>query len=100
MVELDRVRVVGREKPEAVHVLLGDEKLAGDVEFCAFAEGHAKMLADYRTRDWDAAEAACQSVAGNYGLGKLYDLYRQRITNFRTNDPGAGWDGVYSSTEK
>ncbi|MCT2401546.1 CHASE2 domain-containing protein [Novosphingobium mangrovi (ex Huang et al. 2023)] len=103
MVELDLVRVVGRETPEAVFVLLGDEALGADATFRAFAAEHAAMLAAYRARDWAGAEAMRAGLAeraGDWGLGKLYDLYRERIVLYRQNDPGEDWDGVYRAENK
>ncbi len=103
MVELDRVRVVGREAPESLYVLIGDEERVADEGFQEFAQAHAAMLTSYRARDWEAAERQRQALeerAGNFGLTKLYGLYRERIADFSANDPGPDWDGVYSSTEK
>ncbi|MCX7864778.1 MAG: adenylate/guanylate cyclase domain-containing protein, partial [Novosphingobium sp.] len=102
-IELDLVRVVGRQASEALHALLGDEQLAANPDFQAFAQGHAEMLKRYRARDWNGAEALCHALAdaaGRYGLARLYALYRQRIAAFRANDPGPGWDGVHAATEK
>ncbi|MDG2003613.1 MAG: adenylate/guanylate cyclase domain-containing protein, partial [Novosphingobium sp.] len=102
-VELDRVRVVGREAPEAVFALLGDETLAADTSFQSFADQHAEMLSEYRSRNWEAAEkirSPLAKISQNYGLIRLYELYSERIMLFKANDPGVEWDGTYSSTEK
>lgn len=103
LVEIDKVRVVGREEPEMLHALLGDESLAAEAEFQVFAERHALMLSQYRARSWDEAEDIRRSLAATaelFGLAELYDLYGHRIADFQLDDPGPGWDGVYSSTEK
>lgn len=95
--EVDRVRVVGREKPATVHALLGDEDLARSPDFAAFALRHAKLLDDYRNRRWDEAEegvAANEADAAGHGLARLYDRYRASIRACRANPPGEGWDGV------
>ena len=95
--EVDRVRVVGRDRPATIHVLLGDEVLARSPAFEAFAARHAKLLDDYRGRRWDEAE---QALAGNgeaaagYGLAKLYERYRASIRACREHPPADGWDGV------
>lgn len=101
--EIDQVRVVGRDRPEAVHVLLGDETLASDLAFQAFAAQHSAILAAYRAREWEVAAsliAAAQPAAERYRLTKLYGLYLQRIDTYRAKDPGAGWDGVYTAESK
>lgn len=101
--EIDQVRVVGRDRPEAVHVLLGDETMASDPAFEAFAAQHKAILAAYRAREWDTAAAlidAAQAGAEHYRLTKLHALYQQRIDTYRSKDPGEGWDGVYTAESK
>ena len=96
-VEVDRVRVVGRDRPATIHALLGDEGLAQSEAFTAFAARHAKLLADYRQRRWDEAERALaenEAAAADYGLARLYARYRASIRAFREHPPGEGWDGV------
>jgi adenylate cyclase len=102
-VEVDRVRVVGRERPATVHALLGDEALAGSDAFTAFAARHAELLAAYRDRRWDAAEeraAANREAAADYGLAALYEHYRQSIQACREHAPAEGWDGVTIAATK
>jgi adenylate cyclase len=31
---------------------------------------------------------------------KLYELYRERIVQFRAQPPGTDWDGIYTFTTK
>ncbi|HYI41592.1 MAG TPA: adenylate/guanylate cyclase domain-containing protein [Allosphingosinicella sp.] len=95
--EVDRVRVVGREKPATIHALLGDENLAGAPAFAAFAERHARFLDDYRGRRWNEAEEALAlnaEAAAGHGLALLYARYRLSIRACREHPPGDGWDGV------
>lgn len=96
-IEVDRVRVVGRDRPATVHALLGDERLAGLAAFQAFAAAHATLLADYRGRRWNEAERrldANEMAAAGYGLAKLYARYRVSIATCRANAPAEDWDGV------
>ena len=96
-VEIDRVRVVGRDRPATVFALLGDETLAQSPAFAAFAVRHAKLLDDYRHRRWDEAERALteiEAAAAGYGLATLYARYRASICACRERPPGEGWDGV------
>jgi adenylate cyclase len=95
--EVDRVRVVGRDKPATIHALMGDEALASSPAFAAFVRHHARLLDDYRGRRWDEAEQALAEnldEAGKLGLAKLYSRYRASIAACRENPPGEGWDGV------
>jgi adenylate cyclase len=73
------------------------------VGFRDFAQAHAEMPGSCRARDWAAAERQRQALedqARDFGLTKLFGIYRDRIADFSANDPGPEWDGVYSSTEK
>jgi adenylate cyclase len=95
--EVDRVRVVGREKPATIHALLGDEGLARSPAFAAFADRHARLLDDYRGRRWDEAEQALgenEEAAAGYGLATLYGRYRASIRACREQPPGDGWEGI------
>ncbi|MEO9129862.1 MAG: adenylate/guanylate cyclase domain-containing protein [Sphingomonas sp.] len=103
ILSLDCVRVVGRETPEEIFGLLGDESLAETAGFRDFAAKHEAMLGAYRAQDWAQAQAlaeAGQSTAVDYGLRKFYLLMHERIVHFAANPPGADWDGVFAATEK
>jgi adenylate cyclase len=101
--EVDRVRVVGRDRPATVHALLGDEAVAASPGFAAFALRHAELLAHYRARRWDAAEQALagnEEAAAGLGLAPLYARYRESIRACREHPPGEDWDGVTTATTK
>ncbi len=100
---IDQVRVVGRATPEALHVLLGDEQMAADQAYKAFAAKHAQMMEAYRAQKWSEAADLIDEMdeeAEAYGLTKLYALYRDRILVFSAASPGSDWDGVFTATEK
>jgi len=103
LLELDRVRVVGREQPETVHALIGGPAVRATEAFAVLAERHAILLAAYRAMDWNQAEAALvamEAAGAPYLGGRLFDLYRDRIAHYRAFPPGAEWDGVFQATEK
>jgi adenylate cyclase len=100
---LDHVKVVGRDAPEEIFALLGDESLEQEPAFRDFALRHQAMLDAYRAREWARADVlaeAGQGAAVGYGLRRFYLLMRERIAHFAANPPGEGWDGVFSATEK
>ena len=100
---LDHVKVVGRDAPEEISALLGDESLEQDPVFRDFALRHAAMLDAYRAQQWvqaDALAEAGQAAATGFGLRKFYLLMRERIAHFAADPPGPNWDGVFSATEK
>ncbi len=101
--DLDRVRVVGRETPEQISVLLGDDAMAQQTAFQDLQQHHDQMIAAYLAQDWDSAEAKLAwltNVAPAFGLEKLYSLYRDRVSMFRAAPPREDWDGVFTATEK
>ena len=65
-------------------------------------EKHDAMLDAYYAQNWDAAEARiadCRALSKNE-FPELYDLYDERIGEFRDNPPPKDWDGVFVATSK
>lgn len=103
IVSLDHVKVVGRDAPEEIFALLGDESLEQEPSFRDFAARHQTMLDAYRAQDWTTADRLAvegQGAAVSCGLRKFYLLMRERCAYFAANPPGSQWDGVFSATEK
>ena len=101
--EMDMVRVVGRDTPERVFVLLGDEEFASSSEFADLRRRHSAMLTAYRAADWDEARTQIPFLTEHgkvLGLTNLYALYRERIETLTANPPPAGWDGIYDARSK
>lgn len=103
---IDTVRVKGKQEPVAIFTPLG---VAGEVEpeRIRAAAGFEAALAAYRARDWAAARAALLALRGtgldtelNTGLGKLIDLYLDRIGHFENNPPPPDWDGAFTFSTK
>jgi adenylate cyclase len=100
--ELDRVRVVGRQQPTRIYTLLGDPEHADDKAIREMAEAQAALLAAYRACKWDEARDClkrCRDLASPRIAG-LYDVFAARIAGFEREPPPAGWDGVYDATSK
>lgn len=103
LLELDLVRVVGRDTPERIFALLGDEDTVDRSDFQRLAKAHSAMLLAYRNQQWDDAAAALSSIATSYdalGIAGLRNLYQQRIAALRADPPGRNWDGVFQATVK
>jgi adenylate cyclase len=101
VLELDEVRVKGRDTPLRIFTLVGDAQLAATAAFQQLREVHSTLLAAYRRRDWPAAHVAlsfCRPLAPS--LAALYDVYEQRIAEFEIAPPPPDWDGVYVATTK
>jgi adenylate cyclase len=97
--EIDRVRVKGKNKPVTIYQPMGrldsitDEAEAG---VAAFEE----VLRHYRQQSWDAAEQALQPLLHEDPENILYALYLERIRAYREEPPGEGWDGVFTHKTK
>ena len=102
-VVVDLVRVVGRDRPEEVSALLGDQNLAREPAFGQFAESHGSMITAFRNKDWETATRRLDETtenARNFGLDKVHELYRERIAALIAVPPPADWDGVFVATDK
>ena len=102
LLELDQVRVKGKNVPVRIFTGLGDEKVARSNSFIGLKGVHDAMLAAYRGQAWSAARAslALAREAAPESLAKFYDMYAERIAEFIATPPPADWDGVYVATTK
>jgi adenylate cyclase len=102
LLELDRVRVKGKILPVQIFTAIGDRTFATTPEFQRIKDAQSRLLAQYRAKDWDQAEAAiaeCRALAPAL-LHGLYELYARRIAEYRITPPPANWDGVYEAKTK
>ena len=92
-IELDRVRVKGKDTPVAIFQPLG---LTAEVDAATLARARqfTEALAAYRAQQWDQAEASLHELAAEQPA-KLYELYLERIAYLRVNPPTEAWDGVW-----
>jgi adenylate cyclase len=103
MLEIDLIQVKGKSEPEAVFTVLGREELSGSEEFRQLRDVNSKLLAAFRRQDWTDALASidlCRKFADRFGLHDLYDIYVERIGDFRKNPPPPDWNGVFAYETK
>lgn len=103
LIELDLIRVVGRDAPERVFALMGPPEMSSDPAFVETGARMAAVLGAYRSRDWDGAEAALENLrsAGTLpGLQGVAAIYATRVADFRETPPPADWDGISQALEK
>ena len=91
--ELDRVRVKGKQEPVAIYEPLGpaaaiDEALRQDLARLRQA------LRAYRAQRWDEAEREFFGLSRSGRPHALYELYLERIAEFRRHPPPPDWDGA------
>lgn len=94
--EIDSLQVVGRSEPERVFELLGRRGQADAEAVRRFEAG----LAAYRTRGWDAAEAAFLACLEQAPEDHPSRVFLERIAVFRHTPPPADWNGVWVATGK
>ncbi|QXQ06878.1 adenylate/guanylate cyclase domain-containing protein [Sphingosinicellaceae bacterium] len=102
MLDLDAVRVVGRDAPEHLFALLATPERA-TADHAALAAEQDALIASYRRQDWNGAARILDTLGPNlarHGLTKLAGIYADRISAYREAPPGADWDGVYQAMEK
>jgi adenylate cyclase len=92
--ELDRVRVKGKDAPVAIFEPLGRQ---GDVDRAVLDQAalFQKAIKLFRSEDWDLAELQLLNLQKLAPHRKLFQLYLERISHYRVEPPPANWDGVY-----
>ncbi|MFQ5783273.1 MAG: CHASE2 domain-containing protein [Alphaproteobacteria bacterium] len=99
--ELDLIRVKGKDEAVRIYALLGEPEMHETPEVAELIRLHGEMLAAYRSRRWTRARELvgnCRRLNG--GLDRLYDLYEERLDAYEASPPGADWDGVFVATTK
>lgn len=102
LLEVDRVKLVGRGEPTPVFTLLGKRDVKESASFQALKTRHDRFLAHYRALDFDATHVALDDLDANSPpeLAKLYKIMRGRLAVLRADPPPPGWDGTYTAREK
>ena len=102
--EIDLIRVKGKNKPVKIFALLGGPDLKEDGIFKTLTVHHEKMIHAYRGQRWsEAAEALeeCLKIkTPEIKLDPLYEVYASRIRAYRKTPPGPDWNGVTTADSK
>lgn len=96
--ELDRVRVKGKDEPVGIYEPMG---LEGTVDKQVLEELKLwnQTLRAYRGQDWDQAEVALLNLS-RMSPRRLYEIYSERVSHYRKEPPGEGWDGAWKFETK
>ncbi|MEQ8780711.1 MAG: adenylate/guanylate cyclase domain-containing protein [Roseibium album] len=100
--EVDLIRVKGKQEPERIFTLLGDEAYAGSSAFREARSHFETMLESYREQDWERAKSLCAALIGlgNSDFANLAETFGERIERFAKEPPPSDWDGVYVAETK
>ena len=99
--ELDLIRVKGKQEAVRIFTLMGREQELDTQAFAGLSAKHQKMLDAYRAQSWDDAETlatTCRELEPS--LTEFYDLYLERIGTYRADPPGDDWNGVHTAESK
>lgn len=96
--KLDMVKVKGKKNAIAIFEVLGvKDKVSQQV--LAELNTYHEALTYYYNREWENAESiflALQKAAPQ----KIYEIYLQRISDYKQHPVSQDWDGVYVHTTK
>jgi adenylate cyclase len=96
--ELDRVRVKGKDKPVGIYQpLCLREQVSKDTK--DELKLYREALKYYRSQNWDMAELQFLSLF-KASQRYLYKMYAERVAFFRTSPPPTDWGGVFTHTTK
>ncbi len=96
--ELDRVRVKGKNEPVAIFEPLGPRAALPPERLIRLSRYQLALML-YHAQKWDLAETEFRSLNERFPH-PVYAIYLERIAYFRSEPPGADWDGVYNLTTK
>ncbi len=100
VLEVDRVRVVGRDEPLVLHTAIERPDL-GDTSETDLLDAHAALLDVYRNGDFEMALERANSLHETAPplLQGLYQTYIDRL-NGMIKMPPADWDGIHQFDKK
>jgi adenylate cyclase len=96
---LDRVRVVGIQKPVRLYELIEE----GSVATPRLKEGiecFHKALDLFEKREWEQAEKGFQAVKQSIPDDGPSEIYIKRCEEYGKKPPASSWDGVFNLTTK
>jgi len=104
--ELDLIKVKGKQLPERIFALLGDEKLAQEEIFRDLSVAHERFLNHYRAREFNRAKANTKhilkiiSAHPQIEIKGYYEMMARRIDELMDQKLPSDWDGVFTATSK
>jgi adenylate cyclase len=97
--QLDRVRVVGIQKPVRLYELI-DEKAAADATTLEALEVFHQGQALFESRQWEEALGYFRKVQKFLPADGPAEAFAKRCQEFKRKPPPASWDGVFNLSFK
>jgi adenylate cyclase len=98
-VEIDQVRVKGRETPVRLFTPL-DAAAADNHDLREELRAWSLALAAYRRQDWSTAEEILRRLVALPGAPRRYQRLLDLVDHLRQHPPGPDWDGVHRFESK
>jgi len=103
LLEIDRIRVVGKQTPERLFALLGGSDMTSSDAFLAFTTRFSAFLELYRLGQWKLALeriSGLRSFIEVLPVAGLLEAFERRILELQASPPTHDWDGVYVAAAK
>lgn len=97
--ELDRVRVKGKNEPVSIYEPLGLNTALTSEELSTIEQLDI-ALSDYHQQNWQQAKSAFITLSELQPEKQLFKLYITRIDEYLLKPPEADWDGVFTHKSK
>ncbi len=97
---LDLIRVKGKEQPIEVFELIAERKQTLDSTYLEMLSVYQRGVEAYRKRAWNEAIEFFEYALSLRENDMPSKLYRKRCLEFKLNNPGPDWDGVFTMTTK
>ena len=98
--EIDLIRVKGRNKPIAVHHILGHDEQIANPHLKEALEMFQEGLMAYRQQDWQEGMASFQNILTFNPGDSVSRHYLERCHHFSQNPPPEDWDFVWTLKTK
>ena len=102
VLELDTLSMDPGQDPITAYCLIETTNINELVISDTLKEHHARMIENYKTRQWHQCLQDIESLQGSWSgqADSFYDEMSTRIKNYLQNDPGQDWSPILHQPPK
>ncbi|NKB32008.1 MAG: HAMP domain-containing protein [Pseudomonadales bacterium] len=97
--EIDEVRVAGKQESVRIYELIAKPESITKAEREEL-DWYADALQSYRHKSWLVAEEKFSELSKSCEYKTLYQVFLDRITYFKNNQPAEDWTGIFTFGKK